>query len=330
MTDATPNELHVAIAEVMAELTRLEEKGRNQQQNYSYVTESDIFDAIRAPLAQRGVTIIQEHGEITEQRDTQTRGGGTMHEVVVAFHFHVTHGPSGTRETFTFYGVGGDTGDKWYTKASTSAAKFFVRRMFLISAGGSEDPDAAGYERERAPRQHQRVQQPPRESAPSGPKPVSQAQLRRLYATARQHGATSEDVRRLTWVVTGARTTHANELPSGKGGPYDKAVAALETWQESAGKVADWIADHPISEQDDAAAHDTPPPEGDTPTDPPEPDIPPEAPDADARIAHWIAVGADLGLTKTETREVVAANEGRGDIVTAAALKERASKGDTP
>jgi hypothetical protein len=177
--------LHVAIAETMASLSRLPESGKNQQQGYKFVTESDIFDAVRGELGKRGVTIVQEHGEIISIEDNPTKSGGLMRTVNVLFRFHAVHGPSGDNDSYAFVGVGADTGDKWYTKASTSAAKFFIRRMFLISAGGAEDPDSQS---------HERAQVSKRET---GPPVITDGQRRALFAAARGKGLNEEAVRGL-------------------------------------------------------------------------------------------------------------------------------------
>lgn len=242
------NPLHTAIAAAMATLTRLAEHGVNKHQNYAYVTESDIFEAVRPGLAAQGVTVIQEHGEIIAERDNPTSGGGTMHEATVAFDFILTHGPSGVSERYRFLGVGADTGDKWYTKASTSAAKFFIRRMFLISAGGAEDPDGGGYERG--------AQQTQQRAARGGQQdtPISEAQEKRLWAIAREHGVENDDVHRIVWAVTSGATTHVSELPRKKGGPYDKAVDAIEKWSPATAEaLAKYIDENPLPADTDTS-----------------------------------------------------------------------------
>ena len=264
--------LHAKLAEVAESLQRLEERGKNQEQGYKFVTESDIFEAVRPALAKRGVTIVQYHREILSIEDHETRRGGTMRTVTILFEFQITDSASGERETYPFLGVGADTGDKWYTKASTSAEKFFIRRLFLISAGGDEDPDGSSYERESKRGSGQTSDRPP--------KVVSDAQVNRLWAIARQNVEDREVVRRLVWYRTRGRTARSADLyASGKPSEYDDVVAYIQNYskyqEQYESNLSAFEKENPIP-----AAEETPaPPEESTESDLPKEEETPSDPD---------------------------------------------------
>ena len=141
-----------------------------------------------------------------------------MREVCVLFDFILTHAPSGYREVWQFAGVGSDTSDKWYSKASTSAEKFFVRRLFLMTTG-DEDPDGGG--EERAAKPHAVSNRAP---APSGSWVPSDAQKRLVFGKGKAAGIEVGDLRRLLWFIGG--WTDTDEIDDR--GKFDRLLEVID------------------------------------------------------------------------------------------------------
>jgi hypothetical protein len=181
----------------MGTLKRMKETGQNIHQKYKYVTVDDLLDAIREPLAERGVTIVQEHVDILSSETSETRSGTTMKEVSVLFNFILTHAASGETQTFPFVGVGADTGDKWYSKASTSAEKYFIRRLFLMTSG-DEDEDKTGYERSTKP------------DVQFKGAVIGDKQRKQLFAEAKRVGLDAESIRMMVGRHNGGNESTAN------------------------------------------------------------------------------------------------------------------------
>lgn len=115
------------LAEVMAAVSRVPKRGRNDFHKYDYATEADIAEAVRLELAKRGIMIIpscdgvERDGDLTVTRHT----------------YRITDGD----ETLacSWAGFGQDKGDKGLYKAFTGAEKYFLLKLFLMPTG--DDPE---------------------------------------------------------------------------------------------------------------------------------------------------------------------------------------------
>lgn len=212
--ETAPNQLHEALAKVMAGIERMPKDAANPAQHYRYTSVNAILDALRGPLAEEGVTIVQSYSGILSDSTAPTKSGATMREVLVEFDYILTHAPSGTRETWRFAGVGSDTGDKWFSKASTSAAKYFLLRLFQISSG-DEEPDAGGYEREGAAS--------PAQNEPWAPTP---AQVKLVWGKGKGNDIDFGDIRAMIWAITGGRTAEPQNIPTRAN--FDALITALD------------------------------------------------------------------------------------------------------
>ena len=120
------------LAEVMAEVSRVPKRGHNDFQNYDYVMEADLSDAVREKLAERGVIVIPEVISHTRGADDK------VDTVMVKFTFHDS--TSDKSLSVTMPGSGYDKGDKGVYKAITGATKYFLMKTFLIPTG--DDPES--------------------------------------------------------------------------------------------------------------------------------------------------------------------------------------------
>lgn len=108
---------------------QVKKSGHNSYQNYDYVMESDLLEAVREELIKQSLVIttsvenVKRDGEITEVR--------LKHTLI-----DVDSG-----ETLEVYsaGQGHDKLDKGVFKAVTGANKYFLLKTFMLS--GNDDPE---------------------------------------------------------------------------------------------------------------------------------------------------------------------------------------------
>lgn len=157
------------MAEVLADVTRVPKRGRNDFHKYDYVTESDLVDHIRDKLAEKGVAIfpsVREH--FTET--IEDNRGRAQYLTTITLDVTLIDGESGDIMTTSWVGQGLDNADKGYYKAYTGAVKYFLMKTFMISTG--DDPELDTYR--EAPPRRQQPQAPARQPAPKASKPAPQ------------------------------------------------------------------------------------------------------------------------------------------------------------
>jgi hypothetical protein len=120
------------LAEVVKAVERIAKNGRNEHHKYDYVTESDMVEALRNELANRGIMMIP----FVDKATTEKTEKGLMATVEVSY--KVTDGSESV--TVRTAGSGYDIpGDKAIYKALTGALKYALRQLFLIPTG--DDPE---------------------------------------------------------------------------------------------------------------------------------------------------------------------------------------------
>lgn len=144
---ARPSSLAAKLAEVTAEVRRVEERGVNPTFRYRFATAADLIDEIRGKLASRSVALIPSV-ERVDRIPLASRGGeirttnkgAAIVLTRVRMNFLFADGESGETMTFAFEGEGADEGDKGLNKAYTAAQKYFLRQAFLVPLG--DDPES--------------------------------------------------------------------------------------------------------------------------------------------------------------------------------------------
>lgn len=135
--EAPARGLHAKLAEVYLAVQRVPKTGKHPQ-GWSFATEGDIADMIRAELGARGIVCspsILEHSEVVTG---STKSGATITRHTVKVSFVVTDGDRYLESTW--YGQADDMSDKGLPKAITAARKTFLLSTFLVSTG--DEPDA--------------------------------------------------------------------------------------------------------------------------------------------------------------------------------------------
>ena len=124
--DAT---LYANMAKVMGVLKTIPKNGRNKQQNYDFVTDSDLLDAIRPALAQHNIALVADMIEVAAgERPTK-----------VLMRFRLCCGETGAVVESRWWGQSNMPGDKALTAAAVLAQKYFLKATFAVSTGDEGD-----------------------------------------------------------------------------------------------------------------------------------------------------------------------------------------------
>lgn len=191
------------LAEVMAEATHVEKRGRNDFHKYDYATEADVLAAVRNGLSSRNVIIMpaipaSNVVEISTKQGHSYRTDVTM--IYTAF-----DGDTGASISVPWAGTGSDASDKGLYKAITGANKYFMLKLFLLPTGDDPEASEAGeVKRTSSPKASaapapssaaQGSQQVPKPApGPSGTQPASDSQKRKIWAENHKHGLNDEDL----------------------------------------------------------------------------------------------------------------------------------------
>ncbi len=139
----------------------VQKKGRNEFQNYNYVTESDVVAQTREALLENDIVIIPSVDSVSHDEWGNTN-------IIVTYTVH--HTTSGESLTFRMAGAGNDrnskgVGDKGIYKALTGCNKYALLKALQLATG--DDPE------------DEKSEPAPKAAAPVAPKaaPKEQAQV---------------------------------------------------------------------------------------------------------------------------------------------------------
>lgn len=160
------------LRQVMLVAGSVEKRGYNSHQNYRYVMESDVSDAVRNAFVEQGVIWIpsietMEHNpiEVSQRGEKRT---AYMARILMRVTLLNSEDTSDKLELLTA-GIGLDSGDKALNKAITAAQKYALMKLFLMGTDDdSENPkhDASSEGHVAAP-----AQRAPHSEAPRGSQP---------------------------------------------------------------------------------------------------------------------------------------------------------------
>lgn len=144
--------LALKIGRIMAAVGNIAKSGRNKFQNYDFIQSDDVVDAIRNQMINNNVIIIPRM--LGYEMSAETKG----FHAVVQFEFTLIDADSGESMSATWYGEASDSSDKSFSKAGTSALKYWLLKTFMISAG-EPDADKEGIEHDHQERQQRTPRQ---------------------------------------------------------------------------------------------------------------------------------------------------------------------------
>lgn len=136
---ANPNpkaRLYAKIANVMADVKRVEKRGRNDHFKYDFVTAEDVKDLVRPLLAKHGLALLPT----IEGMERETKGNQVLTRLTVSF--TLACGETGETVTSLWHGEALDNQDKGINKALTAVLKYYLINTFQVSTGDEADPDA--------------------------------------------------------------------------------------------------------------------------------------------------------------------------------------------
>lgn len=138
--------LYAKMAMVMANLKAIPKRGKNKDQGYDYVTDGDLYDAVRTEMAKVNLALLVRMKDIRKEVETKTyKDGGTKDTTttLVDLDFTLCCGDTGATETIRWTGSTNNPGDKAISAAVTIAEKYFLKATFIISTGDlADDPDS--------------------------------------------------------------------------------------------------------------------------------------------------------------------------------------------
>jgi hypothetical protein len=233
--------LEERLARVTAAMSRVPKRGYNKDQQYKFVSQPDVLDAVRPALAAEGVRFRSELKEMRADEDGRTTAKGVpwvMWRATLDFSFSCRVDDAVEEDTVRWMGWAYDFGDKGGPKAETSALKTFLIQTFLLSAG--DDPDespAAGGETASAAR--------------AGAQTGSDSDLRQArhrvldYNQQLPRGALSQIAKK---VAGESRIMSINDL-----GLLAKVERACERFLEAPAAGAAWLAGEDAPEHQEAS-----------------------------------------------------------------------------
>src|SRR5262245_50824493 len=168
---ATLAKLAAKLVKVMAAISHIPKRGRNEFFQYDYATEADVADAVRKALVAEGVVLIPSIEDVRE-RDVLTRKNQKEVVTTVTMTFTFIDGESGGSLTFRMSGAGQDGGDKGIMKAISACVKYAQLKSLCLPTGDDPEGDdtpttsaAANGRRTMAPAAT-REDEPPPDDAP--------------------------------------------------------------------------------------------------------------------------------------------------------------------
>lgn len=198
VTGGAPRALILKLCKIMAECENLPKLGRNVNQNYDYVRESEVVNGIRNLLAKHQVFLF--HTVRGEQREPVQGKHSTQWVTRLELEYTFMDGDSGESHTTFHLGYGQDGSEKGYYKALAGAHKYFLMKQFNISAG-EDDPENEPKESRRP--QGERQLPPPAARKVADKPPVEslskeqQAMLGSLFAEGQRFHYSADDISKL-------------------------------------------------------------------------------------------------------------------------------------
>ena len=145
--------LPMKMVKIMAAVGNVAKGGTNSQQNYKFIQSDDVVDAIRTEMIKNNVALFARALGYEQSAGTSSSNKVNWH-AVVQFEFTLIDADTGETMSGTWYGESIDSSDKSFSKAGTSALKYWLLKTFMISAG-EPDADKESPQFERQPRNAQ-------------------------------------------------------------------------------------------------------------------------------------------------------------------------------
>lgn len=178
------------LAEACDAVGGLEKKGRNKEQGYEYLKAADVAKAIRHELFSRGIVIVPNETEFSQER-FQTNSGKSATECKLTVIYKVTDGVEILE--FQAFATARDFSDKAIYKAKTGALKYFLRGLGLIP-DEKDDPETESIE--ATPKEKQPWDESDEEfdQRTEGQRRIAQFQAAAFFNACKENGKTMEQI----------------------------------------------------------------------------------------------------------------------------------------
>jgi hypothetical protein len=124
------------LVKILESLASVPKKGYNKHQNYYYMREVDVLEALKEELVKNKVLLLTS-SDFVDLQKTDVKDRVTYLTTVKTKHTFIDS-ETGEELTITSVGSGYDNTDKGAAKAITSAVKYALMKTFMISDEGSD------------------------------------------------------------------------------------------------------------------------------------------------------------------------------------------------
>lgn len=225
--NAARAKLYSKISKVTAEVSRIPKNGRNAFHNYSYATESDITDGLRALLEEHGLAFLPP-SVLSWQRDETADNPKQGPRTRVEVQFAIACCDTGEVYSSVLWGEGQDASDKGFYKAYTGAVKYFLMKTFLIATG--DDPEQDAHQPSRPGGANFQPRQPPVPARPATKRPINTQQVAAIRDLWRQLADAGQPVpaKHLTLDLDALDATQLTKLEDQARGWLSKLSAQID------------------------------------------------------------------------------------------------------
>lgn len=141
MAETKSKSLAQKLSAVMGGVDKLKKDGHNNFQNYDFVSESNVVEAVRQLLVDNGVLAIPSVKYHWQETRVSKKGDTLMHSFVL-LNYRFMDTESNEEIISDWLGEGSDSGDKGFYKAYTGAQKYALMKTFLIPTGDDPENDS--------------------------------------------------------------------------------------------------------------------------------------------------------------------------------------------
>lgn len=145
--------LFAKIAAIMGEIDRVPKAGSSEQLKYKFAKDNDVFDLVRAKLAEHRIAFFAETYD-DEQDSITSKYNTPGYHTRIKMRFTFACGDTGQTFTCEWRAESDAYDDKGISKAQTLGMKYFLLKTFVLSTGDpKDDPDSVSEEASaRAPK----------------------------------------------------------------------------------------------------------------------------------------------------------------------------------
>ena len=129
------------LVNILDSMSGVQKKGFNKNQNYFYMREVDVLEALKTELVKHKIILLTSSKlvDISPKEKTDKNGNKQTEFITTVETSHTfVDSESGEQLTITSVGSGYDSTDKGSAKAITSATKYALLKTFMISDEGAD------------------------------------------------------------------------------------------------------------------------------------------------------------------------------------------------